>query len=91
MILEKELKELRDKNDVVFKGWYAYAVKINSELEQNQALQERRQDNSIGQMHPVTQLRNITAAICLFHSLTISHKKCLQGNLYKLSNFRLFT
>ena len=32
MISEKELKELRDKNDVVFKRWYAYAVEINSEL-----------------------------------------------------------
>ena len=29
---EKELKELRDKNDFVFKRWYAYAVEISSEL-----------------------------------------------------------
>ena len=29
---EKELKELRDKNDVVFKRWYAYAVEISSKL-----------------------------------------------------------
>ena len=42
--------------------------------EQNQVLLERRQDNNIGQMHPMTQLRNITVAICSFHSLTISHK-----------------
>ena len=29
---EKKLKQLRDKNDVVFKRWYAYAVEISSEL-----------------------------------------------------------
>ncbi|CAH3163777.1 unnamed protein product [Pocillopora meandrina] len=29
---EKKLKQLRDKNDVVFKRWHAYAVEISSEL-----------------------------------------------------------
>ena len=29
---EKKLKQLREKNDVVFKRWYAYAVEISSEL-----------------------------------------------------------
>ena len=29
---EKKMKQLRDKNDVVFKRWYAYAVEIGSEL-----------------------------------------------------------
>ena len=83
---EKELKGLRDKND----GTRILCRSVQSWV-RNQALQERRQDNSIGQMHPMTHLRNTTTAICSFHSLTISHKKCLQGNLYKLSNARLFT
>ena len=32
METEKELKELRDKNDFVFQRWYAYAAEISSEL-----------------------------------------------------------
>ena len=88
METEKELKELRDKNDFVFQRWYAYAAEISSELGTEA---KNGAKTSMGQMHPMTHLRNTTAAICSFHSLTISHKKCLQGNLYKLSTARLFT
>ncbi|CAH3116263.1 unnamed protein product [Porites lobata] len=67
---EKELKEKRDEAEAVFKRWYSNAVELT--------FREQPQDSSTGQMHPMTLLRNITVAICLFLFLTILHKRCLQ-------------
>ena len=80
---EKRLKQLRDKNDVVLKRWYAYAVEISSELETEPSAARTASRQQHRENAPMTQLRNITVAICSFHCLTISHKKCLQGNQYK--------
>ena len=90
MISEKELKELRDKNDV-FKRWYAYAVEISSELrtEPSALRTASRQQHRANAPHD-------TAEEYYRHNLFIpflNHitQEMLQGNPYKLSNFRLFT
>ena len=81
---------MRDKNDV-FKRWYAYAVEISSELrtEPSALRTASRQQHRANAPHD-------TAEEYYRHNLFIpflNHitQEMLQGNPYKLSNFRLFT
>ena len=69
---EKELKELRNKNDDVFKRWYAYDVEISSELGTEQSTPRTASRQQFRANAPMTHLRNITTAIYSFHSLTTS-------------------
>ena len=81
---EKELKEMRDNADVVFKRWYEYAVEISSDLgtepsAPRTASRQQHRANAPNDTPEEYYRRSLSV-----HSLTISHKRCLRGNPYIL-------
>lgn len=80
---EKELRQMRNNADTVFKAWCASAIDLGSDLGTEPSISRTASRQRHRENTPHDSRKNITVGPCLFLSLTISRKRCHQGKHFK--------